>query len=273
MELNNMILSYKYKVIEKISEGCFGVVYKGINIRTNEYVAIKTEQKNDILKSLKQEAKIYQYLGNLDGFPQLKTYSSTDSFNYLIISLLGKSLSQIIQYYKVLSKNNVLIIGLQMLKRVQSLHERYLIHRDIKPSNFIFGIDEQENKLFMVDFGFAKRYDYDGKHIEQKGISKIIGSINFVSLNVHNLIEPSRRDDLESTVYIILYLYFGQLEWFHCSDIENIVILKRNIIYVDEVPLFIKEMLIYIRCLAFDETPDYKYLINILYEQLNKKQK
>lgn len=94
-----------------------------------------------------------------------------------------------------------------------------------------------------------------------------------LSSNVHNLIEPSRRDDLESIVYIILYLYFGELEWFHCSDIENIAILKRNIIYVDEVPLFIKEMLIYIRCLAFDETPDYKYLINILNEQLNKKQK
>lgn len=263
------MIANKYKLNEKISEGSFGSVYKAENIRTNEYVAIKFEEKNDTIKSLKNEAKIYQYLGKLDGFPQLKIFGTTQQFNYLVINLLGNSLSNIINYYKALSLKTVLVIGIQIIKRIQTLHEKCLIHRDIKPSNFLFGIDSETNKIFLVDFGFAKRYDYDGSHIEEKNINKIIGSVNFVSLNIHNLIEPSRRDDLESCIYIILTMLFGKLEWFTKRDINEINKLKKNISTLDEVPSFIKIMLYYIRSLKFDEKPDYDYLINLMVKEFN----
>ena len=257
------MIAYKYKLIEKINEGSFGTICKAENIRTKEIVAIKFENKSEQMKSLKNEARIYQYLGKLNGFAQLKTFGTTGDINYLVMDLLGYSLVDVIKK-KELSLKTVLVLGIQIIKRIQSLHNNYLLHRDIKPSNFVFGNEYDTNKLFLIDLGFAKRYDYNGKHIEQKNINKIVGSLNFVSINVHNHIEPSRRDDIESCIYVILTMLFGDLEWFKETDINKIALLKRNIVNDDKIPIFIKKMLNYIRSIEFDATPDYDYIISLM---------
>lgn len=263
------MIANKYHLIEKINEGSFGTVFKAENIRTKELVAIKFENKCEKNKTLKNEAKIYQYLGKLNGFPQLKMFGTTDNLNYLVIDLLGNSLSNLITHYKILSLKTVLVLGVQIIKRIQTLHEKFLLHRDIKPSNFVFGNGTETNKLFLIDLGFSKRYNYNGKHIEEKNIKNIIGSINFVSLNIHNYIEPSRRDDIESCIYIILTMLFGKLSWFNKNDITEIAILKKNIVELDEVPSFIKIILYYVRSLKFDEKPDYNYILNIMMNEFN----
>ena len=260
------MISNKYNLIEKISEGSFGSVFKAENIRTKENVAIKFEIKIDNLKSLKNEAKIYQYLGKINGFPQLKMFGTTDKVNYLVIDLLGKSLSNTILYFNKLSLKTTLLIGIQIINRIKVLHEFQLLHRDIKPSNFLFGLEKDTTKLYLVDFGFSKRYIYNGNHIQEKKITKILGSPNFVSLNIHNHIEPSRRDDLESCIYIMLSMLFGKLVWFDKSDLNDIYKLKEQIILSEEVPTFIKILLNYVRKIKFDETPDYNYIINIIIE-------
>ena len=258
------MIANKYKLIEKISEGSFGTVFKAENIRTKDFVAIKFEFKNDQIKSLKNEAKIYQYLGKIDGFPQLKMFGTTEQTNYLIIDLLGTSLLETIKQYNTLCLKTTLLLGIQIIKRMQSLHEKHLLHRDIKPSNFIFGLGSQTNKLFLVDLGFSKRFNYNGDHIQEKRISRIVGSPNFVSLNIHKHIEPSRRDDLESCVYVILTMFNGKLEWFDKSNLDTIYALKSKIIELDCVPEFIKIILLYIRNIKFEETPDYNYIIKIM---------
>lgn len=263
------MIANKYILIEKINEGSFGTVFKAENSRTKDFVAIKFENKLENNKSLKNEAKIYQYLGKLDGFPQLKLYGTTDKFNYIVIDLLGTSLVNMIRHYKALSLKSVLNLGIQIITRVKCLHEKCLLHRDIKPSNFIFGNGSETNKLFLVDFGFSKRYDYNGKHIEEKKIKNLIGSVNFVSLNIHYSIEPSRRDDIESCIYIILTMLFGRLEWFDKNNMNEIIQLKKQIISVEEVPSFIKIMLYYVRSMKFDEKPDYDYLINLMVKEFN----
>ena len=131
----------------------------------------------------------------------------------------------------------------------------------------MFGINDNTNKLYLVDFGFSKRYDFDGKHIAEKPIKNIIGSPNFVSLNVHYNIEPSRRDDIESGIYIILTMLFGRLEWFDETNLNKMTELKQQITLMDNVPLFIKTMLVYVRMIRFEEQPDYEYLINLLVQE------
>ena len=263
------MISNKYNLIEKISEGSFGSVFKAENIRTKENVAIKFEIKMDNIKSLKNEAKIYQYLGKINGFPQLKMFGTTDKVNYLVIDLLGNSLSNTILGFNKLSLKTTLLIGIQMINRIKVLHENQLLHRDIKPSNFLFGLEKDTNKLYLVDFGFSKRYIYNGTHIQEKKLTKIVGSLNFVSLNIHNYIEPSRRDDLESCIYIMLTMLLGKLVWFDKSNLNDIYKLKEQIILIEEVPAFIKILLNYVRKIKFDETPDYNYIINIIIETFN----
>jgi casein kinase I family protein HRR25 len=104
-------------------------------------------------------------------------------------------------------------------------------------------------------------------------------------LNIHKGIEPSRRDDVESCIYIILYLLLnGELPWFKLKDkdkdkdkdkeinINKIVYLKEQLTNSDDHSLspFIKEMLLKSRQLAFNEEPNYSELINILENELKK---
>lgn len=265
-----MILN-KYKVLTKISKGQFGQVFRGEHIRTSEPVAIKVELTNHFeIKTLKNEARIYHYLSNLDGFPKLKWYGSHNNLNYLVIDLLGNSLTNVIKHYKVLSLSTTIKLGIQIIQRIQLLHDKHLLHRDIKTDNFLFGLGINTNKLFLIDFGFCKRYNYNGKHIEDAGAHSMVGSVNFISLNIHKGIEPSRRDDLESCVYIILNMLVGRLEWFDETDLNRIMELKQDLINQEDIPSFIKIMLHYTRNMHFDETPDYQYCINLMSNLLVK---
>ena len=52
----------------------------------------------------------------------------------------------------------VLMLADQMISRIEYVHRQNLIHRDIKPDNFLIGTGQQWKKLFLIDFGLAKRY-------------------------------------------------------------------------------------------------------------------
>jgi serine/threonine protein kinase len=263
------MITNKYELLEKLNEGSFGEVYKARNIRTEDLVAIKIERKGDI-NSLKNEAKIYQYLSKEPGFLQLKWYQTDEEYSYLVIDLLVCSLTKLIRMKCILDLKVILQLGIQMIKRIETLHNKYLLHRDIKPDNFMLGTNKQ---LYLIDFGLCKRYDYDGIHIEesQNKNKTITGSINFVSLNVHNGIEPSRRDDIESCIYIILYLLQGgQLSWLKEKYQDRIVRQKYELTNGDLCRPFIKSMLISIRKLAFREAPNYGELIAILEREFSK---
>lgn len=93
-----------------------------------------------------------------------------------------------------------------------------MIHRDIKPENYVIG-NEDITTLYMIDFGLAKYYrdQNDGKHIpniEKKGL---IGTARYASVNAHLGKEQSRRDDMISIGYVLIYLATGKLPWMNIT--------------------------------------------------------
>lgn len=277
------MLANKYRLLEKLSQGSFGKVFRAENMRTGEIVAIKTEVKSKEQKSLKMEARIYQYLAGIDGFPQLKWFGATNNVNYLVTNLLECSITKLVQKYGRLSVKTVLLLGKQMIERIEILHNHYLIHRDIKPDNFMINISDRTNKIYLIDFGFCKRYNHDGVHIEFKRTTSLIGTPNFVSLNVHRGCEPSRRDDLESCLYVMIYMLFGK---FFSTEInldnpnlnpgpnlsaQKILILKKE--QLTNIPRFLVTAFNYVRTLKFDEEPDYQYIIRIFTDLLLEQRK
>ena len=258
-----MIIANKYKILEKIGKGGFGTIFKGENIRTKELVAIKMEPINAETKMLKREAQIYQYLSKSEGIPEIKWYGIIDNYYYMVIPLLGVSFSNILANGKTFSLKEVFSIGKELIKRLKYIHEKGLIHRDIKTDNILLSLCGK--KIYLIDFGLCRKYkDNSNNHIVMKSEKSIIGTPNFISTNIHNGLEPSRRDDLESIAYILINLQLGKLEWGEKTDLNKIKMIKlsihNNILVNDKLVFFLN----YCRNMQFCETPNYEYLINLL---------
>ena len=206
-------LSNKFKFIKRIGSGSFGEVYMVQN--KNNIYAAKIEEKSRKL-ILKEEYNIYKKLhknGMLYGIPEIRTYIETPRYNMLIMELLGRGLDYLLE------KNNgtfdlstVLEIGINITKILQQVHSAGIIHRDIKPNNFVIGKNDQ-NSLYIIDFGLSKQYITKGSHINMRAERSLVGTPRYSSINVHMGIEPSRRDDLESVGYILIYFLKGKLPW------------------------------------------------------------
>ena len=264
------IIGNKYKLLEKIGEGSFGSIYKGENIRTKEYVAIKVEPIINDLKLLKNESTIYQYLINNEGIPNVKWFGKDNINYYMVINLLGESLQSLKERKHTFSLKLVLQIGIQIIFLLKMIHDKGIVHRDIKPDNFLFGLNNKNTKIYLIDFGFCKTFLNDNKHIEIKKTKNLIGSNNFASVNAHDFNELSRRDDLESLGYMLIYFYFGELMWKDYSSNEIIKIMKNHIINDENIPKILIQYLKIIKCLEFKETPNYDLLINIFKDWLKE---
>jgi serine/threonine protein kinase len=243
-----MIISGKYKLLKKIGNGSFGTVFLGESLRTKKQVAIKLEYKSHSSTFLKREAQIYQYLGSHPGIIQVKNYGSTEYFDYIVLPLLGKSLSD--QNFSI---NKISTFALKIINVLEYIHSKGIIHRDLKPENFL--LDNTEcREVFLIDFCFSKKYiDNDGNHIPFKTSKSLVGSINYSSLNVQQGIEGSRRDDLESFLYIIVFLLEQRLPWENYKPEE---VLKKKREYKGNQ---LHQLLIYCRNLKFEDNPEYSF--------------
>jgi serine/threonine protein kinase len=172
---------------------------------------------------------------------------------------LGDSLEKRINQFRTFSLKLVLQIGIKIISLLKVIHDKGLIHRDIKPDNFLLGL-KNEKKIYIIDFGFCKCYNRDRRHIEEKEVNNLIGSQMYASINAHNFIELSRRDDLESLGYMLAYFYLGNLPWQNIEENEKIKKLKENIINNENLPDILVNYIKYVRLLNFNETPNY-YLI------------
>ena len=257
------LINKKYRVLEKIGEGSFGFIYKGENIRTRELVAIKVESIEKELKLLKNESVIYQYLNNIQGIPIVKWFGKDETSYYMVLNLLGESLESI-KNNLTFSLTNVLQIGIQVIILLKTIHDKGLVHRDIKPDNFLLGLNNQRKRIYIIDFGLCKSYMTNDEHNPVKKTNNLIGSLTYASINTHNCIELSRRDDMESLGYMLIYFYLGKLPWQDLSS-ENVNViqkLKQDITIHDKLPQILVNYIKYVRCLEYEEKPNYFLIID-----------
>ena len=207
---------YQIKRLIYRSKLCF--VYEGINIKTNEHLAMKFEKKDIKGNMLEKEA---YYLINLKGFgiPRIITFGKSGTFNLLIEELLGLSIFRLWFEKKIKDKNiilkNICMIAIQCLDRLEYIHSKNIIHRDIKPENFLMGLDNNSKFLYLSDFGLSKSYNQNSTthYTPNKEGKKLTGTPRYASINAMSGLEQSPRDDLESIGYILVYLLKGELPW------------------------------------------------------------
>ncbi|XP_010531866.1 PREDICTED: casein kinase 1-like protein 2 [Tarenaya hassleriana] len=262
----------KFRLGRKIGAGSFGDIYIGTNIQTNEEVAIKLENVKTKHPQLLYESKLYKILQGGTGIPNVKWYGVEGDYNVLVIDLLGPSLEDLFNFCsRKLSLKTALMLADQMINRIEIVHSKSFLHRDIKPDNFLMGLGRRANQVYIIDFGLAKKFrdSTTHQHIPYRENKNLTGTARYASMNTHLGIEQSRRDDLESLGFVLMYFLRGSLPWQGLKAgtkkqkyekisekkvSTSIEALCRG--YPSEFASYFH----YCRSLRFDDKPDYAYL-------------
>ncbi|WOK94352.1 hypothetical protein Cni_G03054 [Canna indica] len=266
------VIGGKFKLGKKIGSGSFGELYLGVNIQSGEEVAIKMESVKSKHPQLHYESKVYMLLQGGTGIPHLKWFGVEGEYNIMVIDLLGPSLEDLFNYCnRRFSLKTVLMLADQLLNRVEYMHSKAFLHRDIKPDNFLMGLGRKANQVYIIDYGLAKKYrDFQThKHIPYRENKNLTGTARYASVNTHLGVEQSRRDDLESLGYVLMYFLRGSLPWQGLKagtkkQKYDKISEKKMLTPVEALcksyPSEFISYFHYCRSLRFEDKPDYSYL-------------
>ena len=255
------------------------------DIDTNIYTGIKKDSKEKVVFKLKnidsyyshylnKEYLIYKELEGIKRIPKVYAVGQQGNYNILITELLGQSLKMLMKYVgEKFSLATTLKIGIQVLDIIKKIHKKGVVLRYLKPGNMVIGLGENKDYIYLIDFEIAKKYIKNEEHIPYREEIDVKGNRDYISINTHNGIEISRRDDIESLGYNLIYFMKGKLPWSNGSDSDSILEKKINT-SLDELciglPKEFKEFIKYSRELEFEQEPDYNYLNKLLLNVGNK---
>ncbi|CAD8203340.1 unnamed protein product [Paramecium octaurelia] len=279
------IIADKFILMEKVGQGSFGYIFKTENSETKEIVATKFEKRenrsNGTASMLVREIKVLLELSGVDGFPQIQYYGRDENYNYCMITYLGHNLEYLLRRSKGFSQLSCLKLSLQLIERLESLHNKNIIHRDLKPENMVIGYIDS-HVVYLIDFGLAKYFkDSNGQHIPLSDKKGIIGTARYASIAAHQGFEQSRKDDLESLAYVLIYLNLGKLPWMNLQiadkheKYQTILEMKKNTKLeelTEGLPQCYLLLLQHAKSREFSESPNYAFLKDQFRKAINEKE-
>ena len=277
LETQKLNETYTLLLSKKLGEGAFGKIYECQNIKNKQTYAAKIEYHSAPNPQLYQESKIMTEMKGKLGFPTCYQVIYLKQELVMVTDLLGPNIQDIMDNIegKKFTMKSTLILTEQMLKRLRDLHEKGIIHRDMKPENFVIGKGKNEKLIYMIDFGLSRHYliEKTQQHIPMKSDRAIVGTLRYISMNCHEGLEVSRRDDLESLAYMMIHFVIGELPWMgikakSLGEKYKRVYEKKQETVPDVIckilPDEMKSFLQHILNLEFEEKPNYDYLEGLI---------
>ncbi|OMJ75036.1 hypothetical protein SteCoe_25918 [Stentor coeruleus] len=273
----NTVLENKYQVLKLIRQGENHDVYKAQEEKTNKKVAIKSENFIDSTLLL-NEAQVLTDLSSQDSFPRFLSKGKHNGKNYIIVDYLGSSLSA--KFTKSNGKFSfgcALRIAEQLLYRIEILHKSGYLYNNIKPESISAGSGLNWQSIYLTSFKLSSKYinTKNGRHIPIGKSSTSIKKTVYSSLNLMNRISLSRRDDIESIAYLLIYFTTGTLPWITQENFSDSEIRRKKANINYEVlsktcQIEFINFLKYAKSLEFNQEPDYEMLRNIFKESASK---
>ena len=251
-----------------LGEGFYSTVYLGTYIPNNIEVSVKI-QKNSSFPYVFNEIQIYNRINGLNGIPKIYWTGKYNNKDTIVFQKLGKSLQK--DFYdnnKQYDIWKIKQIGIEALNIIESIHGKNIVHGDIKPSCFYYG-NNNSNNLYLANFGFAFEFcnGFTGNHIPFKVNVRSFEDMKFCSKNHCRTYQKSRRDDIESLGYVLVYFINGSLPWESFNNTLDISKSKLSTSLDDlcyGLPSNISEFIKYSWNLKFQEKPDYNYLRKLI---------
>lgn len=279
----SLALRKGYEIQDRLGRGSFGEVYACTG-PDGELLAAKLEPRRAKGKArggpsqLKYEERVYRLLAGGAGIPNIVDYFTDGDYNILVMQRMGKSLEDALEEQGgTLGVRAVLAIGVRLLQALRHIHERGMIHRDLKPQNMMLSTDRNDSRVYLIDFGLSKRFmdPVTGHVAYARNRRGLTGTPRYASVSSHLGAEQSRRDDLESLVYILLYLRTGNLPWQGLpgktkkekyTRVREMKQRASSLRLSDGFPEPYVEFVERIRGLGFEEDPPYDRLMHLLRE-------
>ena len=275
-----------YKVERKLGKGGFGQVYVGTRLSSVGTRPAHEGGSNAVQVALKFEHRsskgcnygppyewsvynAFSTLGGILGVPKVHYKGRQGEYYVMVMDLLGPSLWDTWnQNSQLMSQEMVACIAVEALAILENFHSKGFVHGDIKPENFLLGPPgtPTEKKLYLVDLGLATRWrdaicsthvDYD----QRPDIFR--GTVRYASVHAHLGRTGSRRDDLESLAYTLLFLLKGRLPWQgYQGDNKGFLVCKKKMATSAEAlcrytPQAFRQYMEAVVNLKFDEEPKY----------------
>ncbi|XP_071693630.1 casein kinase 1-like protein HD16 isoform X2 [Rutidosis leptorrhynchoides] len=279
--------SPSYKIERKLGKGGFGQVYVGRRInapvpheRTGSgaiEVALKLEHRSSkgCNYGPPYEWQVYNALGGSHGVPRVHFKVRQGEYYIMVMDMLGPSLWDVWNNNShTMSIEMVACIAIEAISILEKIHSRGYVHGDVKPENFLLGPPRtsDEKKLFLVDLGLATRYrdTSSGGHVDYDQRPDVFrGTVRYASVHAHLGRTGSRRDDLESLAYTLIFLLRGRLPWqgFQGEN-KGFLVCKKKMATSPEslccfCPAPFRHFVEYVVNLKFDEEPNYAKYISL----------
>lgn len=274
--------SPEYATERKLGKGGFGQVYVGRRVsggaaRTGPdayEVALKFEHRNSkgCNYGPPYEWQVYNTLNGCYGIPSVHYKGRQGDYYILVMDMLGPSLWDVWNSMgQTMSAHMAACIAVEAISILEKLHSKGFVHGDVKPENFLLGQpgSPDDKKLYLIDLGLASKWrESNGHHVEYDQRPDIFrGTIRYASVHAHLGRTGSRRDDLESLAYTLIFLIRGRLPWQgYQGDTKSFLVCKKKMATSPEMlccfcPAPFKQFLEIVTNMKFDEEPNYAKLI------------
>jgi casein kinase I family protein HRR25 len=214
------VLADRYVIDDTLGAGAFGSVYVGHSHFSHRRVAFKVEKMFIDYPQLVRETNALLYLEDKVPAHTVPTVwckcEVPDAYHVTIMELLGSSLHSLLNRCGGrFSNTTTLLLGWQLVDRMQAIHEALILHRDIKPENFVIGLGDWSHRIHVIDFGMMKPWfnKQTGAHIPEENDHPVMGTPRYCSIDCHENRQLSRRNDMESIGYMLAYFLLGELPW------------------------------------------------------------
>ncbi|MFQ6639090.1 hypothetical protein Gotur_015186 [Gossypium turneri] len=276
-----------YRIERKLGKGGFGQVCVGRRVsatNTNDRngsgaleVALKFEHRSSkgCNYGPPYEWQVYNTLGGSHGIPQVHYKGRQGDYYVMVMDMLGPSLWDVWNNNShTMSIEMVACIAIEAISILEKMHSRGYVHGDVKPENFLLGPTgtPDEKKLFLVDLGLATRWrdSSTGLHVEYDQRPDVFrGTVRYASVHAHLGRTCSRRDDLESLAYTLIFLLRGRLPWQgYQGENKGFLVCKKKMSTSPEAlccfcPAPFKQFVEHVVNLKFDEEPNYAKYISL----------